>query len=111
MIWMANNFIYFFELSTCHRSPRYMTNGVIVALGDVGRNVAAGMSGGILYLYEAGHPGEPSNFLTESKGFRVPQQWKCDSKHTCLVVRSVNIIIICIHIYILYCVSLLDFIR
>ena len=32
-----------------------MTNGVIVALGDVGRNVAAGMSGGILYLYsEAG---------------------------------------------------------
>ena len=33
-----------------------MTNGVIVALGDVGRNVAAGMSGGILYLYsEAGH--------------------------------------------------------
>lgn len=35
---------------------RYMTNGVIVALGDVGRNVAAGMSGGILYLYsEAGH--------------------------------------------------------
>lgn len=38
-----------------------MTNGVIVALGDVGRNVAAGMSGGILYLYEAGHPGEPRN--------------------------------------------------
>ena len=34
-------------------SPRYMTNGVIVALGDVGRNVAAGMSGGILYLYQA----------------------------------------------------------
>lgn len=32
----------------------YMTNGVIVALGDVGRNVAAGMSGGILYLYQAG---------------------------------------------------------
>lgn len=33
-----------------------MTNGVMVALGDVGRNVAAGMSGGILYLYsEAGH--------------------------------------------------------
>eukprot|EP00438_Fugacium_kawagutii_P018812 Skav221682 [mRNA] locus=scaffold1494:115102:119238:+ [translate_table: standard] len=31
----------------------YMTNGVIVALGAVGRNVAAGMSGGILYLYQA----------------------------------------------------------
>ena len=32
--------------------PRYMTNGVIVALGRVGRNVAAGMSGGLLYIYE-----------------------------------------------------------
>ncbi|CAK9093820.1 unnamed protein product [Durusdinium trenchii] len=30
----------------------YMTNGVIVALGRVGRNVAAGMSGGLLYIYE-----------------------------------------------------------
>lgn len=90
MIWMANNFIYFFELSTCHRSPRYMTNGVIVALGDVGRNVAAGMSGGILYLYEAGHPGEPSNFLTESKGFRVPQQWKCDEM--CRLDRNLKIV-------------------
>ena len=36
-----------------------MTNGVIVALGDVGRNVAAGMSGGILYLYSEGDDDRP----------------------------------------------------
>jgi len=37
----------------------YMTNGVIVALGDVGRNVAAGMSGGILYLYSEADDDRP----------------------------------------------------
>ncbi|MGA2432296.1 MAG: glutamate synthase-related protein, partial [Acidimicrobiales bacterium] len=30
----------------------YMTGGVIVVLGQVGRNLAAGMSGGTLYLYD-----------------------------------------------------------
>jgi glutamate synthase domain-containing protein 3 len=30
----------------------YMTGGVVVILGDVGRNLAAGMSGGTLYLYD-----------------------------------------------------------
>ena len=30
----------------------YMTGGVIVVLGSVGRNLAAGMSGGTLYLYD-----------------------------------------------------------
>jgi len=30
----------------------YMTNGVIVALGSTGRNIGAGMSGGLLYLYD-----------------------------------------------------------
>jgi glutamate synthase (NADPH/NADH) large chain len=29
-----------------------MTGGVVVILGDVGRNLAAGMSGGTLYLYD-----------------------------------------------------------
>jgi glutamate synthase (NADPH/NADH) large chain len=29
-----------------------MTGGVIVVLGHVGRNLAAGMSGGTLYLYD-----------------------------------------------------------
>jgi len=30
----------------------YMTNGVIVALGSTGRNIGAGMSGGLIYLYD-----------------------------------------------------------
>jgi glutamate synthase (NADPH/NADH) large chain len=30
----------------------YMTGGVIVVLGDTGRNFAAGMSGGIAYIYD-----------------------------------------------------------
>jgi len=30
----------------------YMTNGVIVAIGSIGRNVGAGMSGGLLYVYD-----------------------------------------------------------
>jgi glutamate synthase (NADPH/NADH) large chain len=29
-----------------------MTGGVVVVLGSVGRNLAAGMSGGTLYLYD-----------------------------------------------------------
>ena len=31
----------------------YMTGGVVVVLGDTGRNFAAGMSGGIAYVYDA----------------------------------------------------------
>ena len=34
-------------------SPRYMTGGVIVCLGSVGRNVAAGMTGGLGYFFDA----------------------------------------------------------
>ena len=30
----------------------YMTGGVVVCLGTVGRNVAAGMTGGIGYFYD-----------------------------------------------------------
>merc|ERR1719401_2316304 len=30
----------------------YMTGGVIVALGTTGRNIGAGMSGGLIYLYD-----------------------------------------------------------
>ena len=29
----------------------YMTNGVVVALGDTGRNIGAGMTGGLAYFY------------------------------------------------------------
>ncbi len=32
----------------------YMTGGVVVVLGETGRNFAAGMSGGIAYVYDAG---------------------------------------------------------
>ena len=31
----------------------YMTGGLVVVLGDIGRNFAAGMSGGIAYIYDA----------------------------------------------------------
>jgi glutamate synthase (NADPH/NADH) large chain len=31
----------------------YMTGGVVVVLGDTGRNFAAGMSGGVAYVYDA----------------------------------------------------------
>ena len=36
-------------------AAEYMTGGVVVILGDVGRNLAAGMSGGTLYLYDPEH--------------------------------------------------------
>ncbi len=38
----------------------YMTGGVVVILGDIGRNLAAGMSGGIAYVYD------PENKLYEN---------------------------------------------
>ena len=37
---------------TGDHAGEYMTGGVIVILGNVGRNLAAGMSGGTLYLYD-----------------------------------------------------------
>jgi glutamate synthase (NADPH/NADH) large chain len=33
----------------------YMTGGRVVVLGDTGRNFAAGMSGGIAYVYDPNH--------------------------------------------------------
>ena len=40
----------------------YMTGGVVVVLGKTGRNFAAGMSGGVAYLYDpAGALGENLN--------------------------------------------------
>jgi len=32
-----------------------MTGGVVAVLGETGRNVAAGMTGGVLFLYDVGH--------------------------------------------------------
>src|SRR5664280_286173 len=37
---------------TGDHAAEYMTGGVVVILGDVGRNLCAGMSGGTLYLYD-----------------------------------------------------------
>ncbi|CAK9051218.1 Ferredoxin-dependent glutamate synthase (Fd-GOGAT) [Durusdinium trenchii] len=51
--------------------PRYMTNGVIVALGRVGRNVAAGMSGGLLYIYEERMGGREGRNLSMLHGERM----------------------------------------
>jgi glutamate synthase (ferredoxin) len=45
----------------------YMTGGCIVSLGRVGRNVAAGMTGGLAYFYdEAGDfPDKVSNLYPQ----------------------------------------------
>ena len=57
----------------------YMTNGLVVVLGSTGRNFAAGMSGGIAYVYdEAGRllhaPLQPAPASTWSPWFR-PRTW------------------------------------
>jgi glutamate synthase domain-containing protein 3 len=33
----------------------YMTGGTVLVLGEIGRNFAAGMSGGVVYLYDPEH--------------------------------------------------------
>lgn len=38
---------------TGDHSCEYMTGGCVVSLGNVGRNVAAGMTGGLGYFYDA----------------------------------------------------------
>jgi len=47
----------------------YMTGGVVVMLGSVGRNVGAGMTGGIGYFYDAG-----GSFLDKLNGEIVKTQ-------------------------------------
>eukprot|EP00931_Biecheleriopsis_adriatica_P031172 TRINITY_DN18303_c0_g3_i1.p1 TRINITY_DN18303_c0_g3~~TRINITY_DN18303_c0_g3_i1.p1 ORF type:complete len:1691 (+),score=416.08 TRINITY_DN18303_c0_g3_i1:63-5135(+) len=49
----------------------YMTNGVIVVLGEVGRNVAAGQSGGLLYIYDPEGKGVQMNDDNKRNLFRV----------------------------------------
>lgn len=49
----------------------YMTNGVIVALGRIGRNVAAGLSGGLLYIYDPEEQGVQMNDDNKRHLFRV----------------------------------------
>jgi glutamate synthase (ferredoxin) len=50
----------------------YMTGGVAVILGDFGRNFAAGMSGGIAYLYSADGTFDEHNFNMEMIGLEDP---------------------------------------
>mmetsp|Transcript_82332 Transcript_82332/g.265468 ORF Transcript_82332/g.265468 Transcript_82332/m.265468 type:complete len:308 (-) Transcript_82332:64-987(-) len=49
----------------------YMTNGVIVALSKIGRNVGAGMSGGLIYVYDRDDEGVKMNKMNEKNVFRV----------------------------------------
>jgi glutamate synthase (NADPH/NADH) large chain len=37
-----------------HHLCEYMTRGTVVVLGDVGHNVGAGMTGGVIYIYDEG---------------------------------------------------------
>jgi len=49
----------------------YMTNGVVVALGRVGRNVGAGMSGGLIYVYDPEERGLQMHDDNAKNVFRV----------------------------------------
>jgi glutamate synthase (NADPH/NADH) large chain len=37
---------------TGHHLCEYMTEGLVIVLGDVGFNIGAGMTGGVLYIYD-----------------------------------------------------------
>merc|ERR1711871_1490859 len=39
----------------------YMTNGVVVVLGSAGRNIGAGMTGGLAYFYDDSEAGDSFN--------------------------------------------------
>eukprot|EP00443_Scrippsiella_acuminata_P068845 CAMPEP_0115486618 /NCGR_PEP_ID=MMETSP0271-20121206/60525_1 /TAXON_ID=71861 /ORGANISM="Scrippsiella trochoidea, Strain CCMP3099" /LENGTH=1708 /DNA_ID=CAMNT_0002914627 /DNA_START=18 /DNA_END=5145 /DNA_ORIENTATION=- len=49
----------------------YMTNGIVVSLGRIGRNVGAGMSGGLIYVYDPEDQGLLMNELNAKNLFRV----------------------------------------
>ncbi|MEC8239283.1 MAG: glutamate synthase-related protein, partial [Bacteroidota bacterium] len=52
----------------------YMTGGIAVIIGDFGRNFAAGMSGGIAYLYAADGTFDERNFNMEMIGLENPSK-------------------------------------
>jgi len=52
----------------------YMTNGIVVSLGRIGRNVGAGMSGGLIYVYDPEDQGLLMNELNAQNVFRVTSQ-------------------------------------
>ena len=53
----------------------YMTGGVVVILGETGRNLAAGMSGGIAYVYD------PDNTLYERLNSQLVKYSQIESKY------------------------------
>ena len=50
----------------------YMTGGIAVILGEFGRNFAAGMSGGVAYLYSPDGTFDERNFNMEMIGLEDP---------------------------------------
>ena len=50
----------------------YMTGGTAVILGKIGRNFAAGMSGGIAYIYNGSNDIEEHSFNMEMVGLEEP---------------------------------------
>jgi glutamate synthase (ferredoxin) len=55
----------------------YMTGGIALILGDVGRNFAAGMSGGIAYIYKS-EKFDKRNFNMEMIAFENPNDQDLD---------------------------------
>ena len=54
----------------------YMTGGIALILGKIGRNFAAGMSGGIAYIYKENENFDVKNFNQEMIELEVPNnQW------------------------------------
>ena len=62
----------------------YMTGGVVVVLGDTGRNFAAGMSGGIAYVYDpAGRFDQLCNKAMVELGPIDPAAGRCAERRAC----------------------------
>lgn len=60
----------------------YMTGGTVVILGETGRNVAAGMSGGIAYIYD------PDNTLYEKLNSTLVEYSTVSTRHDTDTLRS-----------------------
>ncbi|KAL6010102.1 Ferredoxin-dependent glutamate synthase [Asimina triloba] len=53
----------------------YMTGGCVVVLGKVGRNVAAGMTGGLTYILDEDDTLLPKDKTGSSKGAAILKEW------------------------------------
>ena len=56
----------------------YMTGGIALILGKIGRNFAAGMSGGIAYIYKENENFDVKNFNQEMIELEVPSKQDLD---------------------------------